>query len=126
MEKHNSEIEEAIEDSSKGNFIAETHEEQCGFIETSIRNYAEGCLTRDVGYIEGIYVEPEYRLKGMAKELIKTAEYWAISKGCKEMASDCLIDNEISIKAHISSGYKEVERLVHFMKSLDNQEDSNR
>ena len=28
----------------------------CGFIEVSLRNYAEGCMTSPVAYIEGWYV----------------------------------------------------------------------
>jgi aminoglycoside 6'-N-acetyltransferase I len=49
---------------------------------------------------------------------MQTAEDWARSIGLTEMASDTWLENEVSIKAHLSGGYEEVERLVHFLKTL--------
>ncbi len=34
------------------------------------------------------------------------------------MASDCLIDNEVSYHAHLAIGYRETERLIHFKHDL--------
>lgn len=89
-----------------------------GMIEAKIREYGEGCETSPVGYIEGWFVYPELRGKGVAGALTQAAEDWARSKGCTEMASDTWLDNEASIKAHLKMGYYEVERLVHFVKRL--------
>lgn len=89
-----------------------------GMIEAKIREYGEGCETSPVGYIEGWFVYPELRGKGVAGALTQAAEDWARSKGCTEMASDTWLDNEASIKAHLKMGYFEVERLVHFVKRL--------
>jgi len=49
---------------------------------------------------------------------MQAAEDWARSISITEMASDTWLDNEISIKAHFAAGYEEVERLVHFLKTL--------
>lgn len=89
-----------------------------GMIEARLRDYGEGCETSPVGYIEGWFVHPEFRGKGIAGVLAGAAEDWARGKGCTEMASDTWLDNEASIRAHVKSGYFEVERLVHFMKKL--------
>ena len=89
-----------------------------GFLEISIRPFAHGCESRPVGYIEGWYVEPDARRKGVGRALVAAAEEWARSKGCRGMASDAEIGNELSQLAHERLGYEEVERLVHFGKKL--------
>jgi aminoglycoside 6'-N-acetyltransferase I len=38
-----------------------------GFVEVSIRDYAEGCETRNVGYIEGWYVDPDTRRQAIGR-----------------------------------------------------------
>ena len=37
----------------------------CGFLEASLRQFAAGCESRPVGYIEGWYVDPDVRLQGI-------------------------------------------------------------
>ena len=89
-----------------------------GFLEASLRAYADGCDTRPVGYIEGWYVDEDLRRRGVGGELVKMAEQWASDQGCQQMASDCLIDNDVSYTAHLALGYQEAERLIHFKKDL--------
>jgi len=89
-----------------------------GFLEAGIRFYAEDCATHNVGYIEGWYVDEEFRQQGVGAALVKAAEEWARSKGCREMASDCLLDNEVSLAAHLAVGYAETSRIIHFVKAL--------
>ncbi len=89
-----------------------------GFLEASIRPFADGCDTRPVGYIEGWYVDPDVRLQGVGRDLVREAERWAAAKGCQEMSSDCLIDNDSGHGAHLALGYEETERLIHFRKLL--------
>lgn len=89
-----------------------------GFLEASIREVAEDCETRNVGYIEGWYVEPEFRRTGVGRMLASHAAQWARAKGCKEMASDCELENEVGLKAHLGVGFEETSRLIHFRKRL--------
>jgi aminoglycoside 6'-N-acetyltransferase I len=93
-----------------------------GFLEASLRPFAEGCDTQPIGYIEGWYVDPDLRRRGVGEELVAAAEAWAIEQGCREMASDCLVQNRVSLQAHLALGYAEVERLIHFKKQLDASE----
>ena len=90
----------------------------CGFLEASIRPYAEGSEAQPVGYIEGWYVDPDMRKRGVGRALVLAAEEWARSLGCRQMASDTHIDNGVSIEAHGALGYREVGRVVHFSKDL--------
>lgn len=89
-----------------------------GFLEASLRAYADGCDSSPVGYIEGWYVDADLRRQGVGRELVKAAEQWALAQGCTEMASDCDLANTTSFKAHLALGYQEAERLIHFRKAL--------
>lgn len=89
-----------------------------GFAEIGSRNYAEGCETTPVAYLEGWYVDPDVRRTGLGRRLIRAAETWAVTHGYSEMASDTELDNKISLGAHLSLGYEEVERQICFRKRL--------
>ena len=89
-----------------------------GFVEAGSRPYAEGCDTSPVGYVEAWWVDDDLRRQGYGRALLQAAEDWARSQGYSEMASDALLDNVASHRAHEASGYSEVERIVTFRKSL--------
>jgi len=90
-----------------------------GFAELSIRNIVDGCSTDRVAYLEGWYVVPESRRKGIGRTLIHAAEQWAIRQGCTEFGSDSEIDNDVSRAAHLRSGFQETGRVRTFYKKLD-------
>lgn len=89
-----------------------------GFAELSIRPYAEDCVTERVAYLEGWYVIPEGRRRGVGRALIAAAERWAVSQGCTEFASDALIDNEVSATAHRAVGFTETVQIRCFRKEI--------
>ena len=89
-----------------------------GFVEATIRPHADACDTSPVGYVEGWYVDADVRRQGVGRRLVRTAERWARGLGCTEMGSDCLLDNEVSFRAHLAIGYEERERLIHFRRWL--------
>jgi aminoglycoside 6'-N-acetyltransferase I len=89
-----------------------------GYVEVGERSIADGCASSPVGYIEAWYVDPDVRRSGHGRELLEAAEDWARQRGRTEMASDALIDNEVSHSAHRRSGYEEVDRVVTYRKSL--------
>jgi aminoglycoside 6'-N-acetyltransferase I len=89
-----------------------------GFVEVSLQAHAAGCDTSPVGYVEGWYVDADVRRTGIGRQLVAAAEAWARARGCREMASDCEVDNRVSEAAHRSLGYEEVQRVVQFRKGL--------
>jgi aminoglycoside 6'-N-acetyltransferase I len=91
----------------------------CGFIELSLRPWAEGCRSGPVGYLEGWYVDPDGRRRGLGRGLVLAGEAWARSKGCTEMGSDAEVWNTVSHAAHGALGYREEVRIVCFAKRLD-------
>jgi aminoglycoside 6'-N-acetyltransferase I len=104
-------IEIFVADASDGTLV--------GFVEVDLRSHADGCNpSQPVGYIEGWYVTEDYRHHGIGKKLLEKAEDWARSHKCVEIASDAVIDNEVSQRAHEALGYEEVDRCVHYRKPL--------
>ncbi len=89
-----------------------------GFIEMGQRDFAEGCETNPVAYIEGWYVDEDLRGQGWGASLVMAGEDWARKQALQEVASDTWLDNETSIQAHLALGYRESVRLVHFVKKL--------
>ena len=98
--------------------LLDAEKQLCGFIEVGSRNYAEGCETSPIGYIEGWYVDDPMRGQGGGKMLTTIAEDWVRTQGWVEIASDTWLGNETSIQAHLALGYEETERLVHFSKKI--------
>lgn len=90
-----------------------------GFVEAAIRtDYVNGTKSSPVAFLEGLYVIPEARRQGVARALVDAAEFWALEKGCREFASDALLDNHVSRAVHQALGFEETERVVFFRKSL--------
>lgn len=118
--------EESLEDlydvtlNSKGKFFGAFYlDELVGFIFVSIRNdYVEGCNTSPAGYIEGIFVKEEYRKKGIAKKLLEHSYLYFKENNISEVGSDVLIDNINSQRFHEAVGFKEVEKIVCYVKKI--------
>lgn len=90
-----------------------------GFAQCQLRyDYVEGTQTSPVGYLEGIFIQEEYRHKGFAKELLQKCEKWANDKACSEFASDCELNNIDSLKFHLAVGFEEVNRIICFRKEI--------
>lgn len=95
-------------------------EEAVGFAMVSLRNdHVEGALHKPTGYLEALFIAQLHRKKGLASELVAEAEAWCLKKGCKQMGSDVDFENETSQQFHEAYGFKEVNRIVAFIKELD-------
>lgn len=100
-------------------FLYMNEDEYIGFINVSLRNdYVEGSDVRPVGYVEGIYIEPQYRRQGIAKKLLNIGEEWAVKNNCRQMASDTQWDNITSQEFHTKVGFHEAGRIVCFIKNI--------
>lgn len=89
-----------------------------GFAELSLRSYAEGCETDNVAFLEGWFVVPDARGRGVGRALIAACEDWARSHGCTEFASDAQPDNDASIAAHLAVGFSDAALVRCFSKKL--------
>lgn len=113
------EFEELLQSQNDIVYLAVVDGKGIGFIHMSLRyDYVEGSSTSPVGYVEGIYVEEDYRKQGISKSLVGAGEEWAKSLGCKELASDTQLENRASQEFHMKIGFREAGRIVAFIKDL--------
>ena len=100
----------------KNEFMYLEDGEPAAFLSLSLRSdYVEGTNSKLTGYVEGLYVKPEFRRKGIAEKMIKHAQKWSKDFGCTELASDCSIDNEASQAFHKFMGFHETNRIVCYI-----------
>ncbi len=100
-------------------FLAAEDGEDLGFAQVQLRHdYVEGADSSPVGYLEGIFVLPEYRNQGLAAALLARCESWAREQGCAEFASDCELGNDGSLAFHLALGFEEANRIICFRKAL--------
>ena len=100
-------------------FLAYDADHAIGFAQCQLRHdYVEGCETSPVGFLEGVYVDPAYQGKGVARQLVAACEDWARSLGCTEFGSDCELDNTASLAFHLAIGFEEAGRTIWFNKKL--------
>jgi aminoglycoside 6'-N-acetyltransferase I len=125
FEEHLQELNDALNGRNLGTLpivilvALDANEALIGFLEAGLRSHADGCdPSRPAGYVEGWFVREEFRNRGVGRALIRAAEDWARAQHCVEMASDALIDNEPSQRAHEALGYEVVDRCVRFRKGL--------
>ena len=123
--EHQAEIEELVEAKMCGGlpftiFVSsDKNGGLTGFLQVDLRSHADGCNpSHPVGYVEGWFVREEHRRRGIGTAMMRAAEDWARSLGCKEMASDTWIDERNSLEAHQALGFEVVDRCIHFRKSL--------
>jgi aminoglycoside 6'-N-acetyltransferase I len=120
LQAHVLSIDELLAGGESWGFIAETSDgTAAGFAEIAMRKYANGCDTRRVGFLEGIWVKARFRRQGIGARLIRHAETFLTSRGFRELGSDALLDNVGSHAAHLAWGFSETERVVYFRKILN-------
>ncbi len=101
-------------------FIARKDSNAIGYVTVTLRtDHVEGASTSPVGYLEAIYVKPEYRNDGIARALFLQGQAWCKENGCSEMGSDTWHWNKDAQAFHKKLGFKEEDILVHFYKKID-------
>ena len=99
--------------------VAYVGSEAVAFAHVGLRHdYVEGADSSPVGYLEGIYVVPAYRMRGIARRLIDAGCAWAKEHGCTQFASDCELENTHSERMHKALGFEEAGRIVCFLKEI--------
>lgn len=90
-----------------------------GLAEVSLRSdYVNGTHSSPVAFLEGLYVDPEWRRQGAARRLLQAVRGWALAHGCSELASDTDVSNTLGQAVHAGLGFAETERVVYFCMAL--------
>lgn len=99
--------------------VAKAGGEAVGFAEATLRvDFVNGTSTSPVTFLEGLYVAPEWRHKGIARALCDAIEQWGARSGCTEFASDALVENDLGRAVHAALGFAEIETVVYFVKPI--------
>lgn len=119
-ESHCDDIRDILSRSDCVAFLARDEEGRAiGLAEAALRrDYVNGCETSPVGFLEGIYVVPDQRSRGVAQALCSAVEAWTREHGCSELASDTGLTNIAAQRAHAAMGFEETERVVFYRKRL--------
>ena len=120
--EHRTEMRELAARPEFAGFMARERGKAVGFAEVYVRPFANGCASRPVPFLEGIWVAPDARGRGIGRFLLIAVESWCRSRGFAELGSDALIDDEASQRAHAAWGFAETERVVYFRKPLPEME----
>lgn len=93
-----------------------------GFVEVAKRqDYVNGTSSSPVAFVEGLFVTPHCRQRGIARALVEAVAQWARAQGVTELASDTPLDNTVSRAVHGKLGFDETERVVFFRRVLEEQ-----
>ena len=95
-------------------FLVDESSHVLGLIELSSRNIVDGCLSSPVAYLEGLYLHPEYRGKGIGKEAVKIIFNWCKAEGFSELATDTELTNTRAQNLYKAVGFQETDRVVEF------------
>lgn len=119
-EFHDEEMQWLLESDQAECFLAWSNDnEPIGLLEMSLHNFVDGCIGSPVGYIEGIYLEPDHRGTGLGRRLIDFAAEWAKSKGCRHLATDAEIDNIEAQAFYRKIGFSEGWKTIGYTMPLD-------
>ena len=100
-------------------FLAWHKNEAIGFLELSVRPYVPGAASLPAPFVEGWFVDAEWRRRGVGRMLLKAAEDWARGRGYRQLGSDADVENVFGAAAHKAAGFREVETIRCFIKDLD-------
>ena len=67
----------------------------------------------------GVELAGPPRRRGVGRQLNAAVVAWARDCGCREYASDALLDNRASHAFHAALGFAETERVVYFRRVLE-------
>lgn len=118
QDAHLEEIEEILHLENSLAWIVFKDGEAVAFAEASIRPFANGCESRPVPFLEGIWIDPSHRKQGIGKGLIDFIAHYFAQKGFFELGSDTEIANVDSLLAHKQWGFEETERVVYFRRKI--------
>lgn len=109
-------VAEALQRQDAANFLAFAGDGQAiGFADVTLRqDYVNGTDSSPVGFLEGWYVAPAWRGRGVGRALLRQVQAWTRAQGCSELASDALLDDAAAQAAHRACGFEETERVVYF------------
>ena len=82
----------------------------CGFCEISLRETDPNCESGPVGYIESLYVDTKFRMRGLATVMLNEGEKWVKSNVCCDFWVDTEDKYEAALHCYESFGFSVVKK----------------
>jgi aminoglycoside 6'-N-acetyltransferase I len=122
-EAHLPEMQEILGSESAAAFLLlNERNEAIGFIEGAL--YLGG--PRPYGYIEGWFVVPAFRGRGLGGQLLGSLEGWILHHSISLVLSDTIPEEyPLSTRAHAHYGYEALKNLTIFIKKIGPQAGEN-
>jgi len=119
-EDHQVYVNDVLQKDNQHAILSKRNTDYTGFIYLSLRSdFVPGATAYPVAYIEGIFIRPPYRKKGLATQLVQLGEKWGREHGSRQLASDVEISNVISQDFHQAMGFEEEDRVITYIKDID-------
>ena len=83
------EINRINKSSKRSAYVAENDGQPVGFAEYALRDYANGCNSQPVPFLEGVWVGEAHRSQGIAKALVLFLEQKARRAGVQRVWLGC-------------------------------------
>ncbi len=113
------EMDRIFKSGKRSVYMAETDGVAIGFAEYALRDYANGCHSQPVPFLEGIWIHDDYRSQGIARALVEFLEAKARRAGFKEFGSDVELNNYPSQLMHERLGFEQTEKVIFYRKVLE-------
>lgn len=112
------EIDRILRSTRRAGFIALVDGQPAGFAEYALRDYANGCDSQPVPFLEGVWVAEAFRGQGIARALIEFLLERARRAGFTEFGSDVELTNYASQLMHERLGFEQREKVIYYRKLL--------
>lgn len=104
-EIHYYDLEELVKASDTQVLVAVINDEIIGSGYSSIRQAKDYLKHKQYAYIGFMYVKPEYRGKGVNRQILDALEKWTIDRGITEMRLEVYKDNSAAVRAYEKFGF---------------------
>ena len=82
----------------------------CGFCETSLRKMDPLSQGGPIGYVESLFVDPKFRMKGLAKGMLFECEKWVRNKDCYYLWVDTEDKYHEALQCYQNFGFTVIKR----------------
>lgn len=101
-------IEELIADQKTVLMVADCDGRLIGCGYAQIRTAKEYVKHQSYGYLGFMFVDPEFRGKGIGALLLANLKKWILSQGVTEVRLDVYDENEAAVRAYHKAGFKKL------------------
>jgi ribosomal protein S18 acetylase RimI-like enzyme len=89
-------------------FVAAAGERTVGFISGELRQGSPTFLPKTWASVDDVFVEPEYRNRGMGRALLQSVQAWALERGADGISLQVAAANARGRKFYEDLGFREI------------------